>query len=117
MLRKVAKDKKIVSRLFYPSSKKELTTYKNIGIEKVVIAKSNLSIFERHVIENAFMYGKHFIRIHNDDHSDELEYSNYRAFLIHCGDVVEFKNTKVLIRCGHPTGKEQKANRVIKFLQ
>lgn len=52
MLQKVAKDKKIVSQLFYPANKKESTILKSIGIEKFVITKSNKSVFQRHVKES-----------------------------------------------------------------
>lgn len=116
VLQKTSEGKKLVSRLFYPAHKKEETMYKNIGIDKFVVTKSTLSTFEKHVIETDFMHGKHFIRVHNNEDSDDFGYSNFRAFLINCGDVVEFKHRTVLVRCGHPTDKKQKANRLIKIV-
>ena len=114
MIEKISKNKSLVSQTFYPTSKKLETIYKNIGIDKHIITKSTVSVFEQVVVELDYMFDKHFIRVHNNDRSD-YNY-DFRAFIIDCGDVVEFKNNIVYLRSSHPTKRTEKANEVIKFV-
>ena len=114
MIEKISKNKKLVSQTFYPTSKKVDSIYKNIGIEKHIITKSMVSVFEQVVIELDYMFDKHFIRVHNNDRSD-YNY-DFRAFIIDCGDVLEFKNNVVYLRSTHPVKRTEKANGVIKFV-
>ena len=114
MIEKISKNKSLVSQTFYPTSKKLETIYKNIGIDKHIITKSTVSVFEQVVVELDYMFDKHFIRVHNNDRSD-YNY-DFRAFIIDCGDVVEFKNNVIYLRSMHPTKRTEKANEVIKFV-
>lgn len=114
MIEKISKNKKLVSQTFYPTSKKADSIYKNIGIEKHIVTKSIVSVFEQVVIELDYMFDKHFIRVHNNDRSD-YNY-DFRAFIIDCGDVVELKNNVVYLRSTHPVKINEKANGVIKFV-
>jgi len=112
MIEKISKNKSLVSQTFYPTSKKVDTIYKNIGIDKHIITKSIVSVFDEVVIELDYMFNKYFIRVHNNNKRDY----NFRAFIIDCGDIVEFKNNIVYIRREHPTKRAEKANKVIKFV-
>ena len=114
MIEKISKNKSLVSQTFYPTSKKVDTIYKNIGIDKHIITKSMVSVFDEVVIELDYMFDRHFIRVHNNDKSYYKH--NFRAFIIDCGDIVEFKNNIVYIRREHPTKTTEKANEVIKFV-
>ena len=114
MIEKISKNKKLVSQTFYPTSKKIETIYKNIGIDKHIITKSMVSVFDEVVIELDYLFDKHFIRIHNNDKSYYKD--NFRAFIIDCGDIVEFKNNVIYLRSKHPTKRTEKANEVIKFV-
>jgi len=117
LIEKLAKDKKLVSQMFYPHSKKQKTILNNLGIQKHIITQSNVSIFDEVVIEVDFMHDKHFIRIHNNNRDEEgFGYSNFRAFIIYCDDVVEIKNSIIYLRTGHPTESKCKANKIIKFV-
>ena len=117
MIEKISKNKSLVSQTFYPTSKKVDVIYKNIGIDKHIITKSMVSVFDEVVIELDCMFDKHFIRVHNNDRdTDDFNYSNFRAFIIDCGDVVEFKNNTIYLRSTHPTKRTEKANEVIKFV-
>lgn len=117
IIEKIAKNKSLVSQMFYPHKKKQSTTLKNIGIKKHIITKSNVSVFNEVVIEVDFMHDRWFIRVHNNDReTDDFEYSNFRAFLIDCGDIVEIKNNIVYLRTEHPTDRKCKANEIIKFI-
>ena len=114
MIEKISKNKSLVSQTFYPTSKKLETIYKNIGIDKHIITKSTVSVFEQVVVELDYIFDKHFIRVHNNDRSD-YNY-DFRAFIIDCGDVVEFKNNVIYLRSMHPIKRTEKANEVIKFV-
>ena len=83
-------------------------------LRKHIITKSMVSVFEQVVIELDYMFDKHFIRVHNNDRSD-YNY-DFRAFIIDCGDVLEFKNNVVYLRSTHPVKRTEKANGVIKFV-
>lgn len=117
IIEKIAKDKSLVSQMFYPTAKKQKAIFNSIGIEKHIITQSNVDVFNENVIEVDFMHDRYFIRIHNNDReTDDFSYSNFRAFLIDCGDTVEIKNNIVYLRTQHPTDRKCKANKVIKFI-
>lgn len=116
IIEKIAKDKNLVSQMFYPTAKKQKVILNNIGIKKHIITQSNVSVFNEGVIEVDFMHDKWFIRVHNNNNSDEFGYSNFRAFLIDCGDKVEIKNNIVYLRTERPTDRKCKANKTIKFI-
>jgi len=117
MIEKLAKNKSLVTQSFYPTAKKHSVNLKAIGIKKHIVTESSVSVFDKSVVETDFMQDKHFIRIHNNDiNTDGFYYSSFRAFIIYCGDVVEFKNNIIYLRTSHPTKKGCKANRIIKFI-
>lgn len=116
MIEKLAKNKSLVSQMFYPTAKKESTILKAIGINRDIITRSMIDIFNQSVIEVDFMNNRYFIRVHNNDRTESYGYSNYRGFCIYCGDFVEFKNNIIHLRRAHPTDKNCKANEIIKFV-
>jgi hypothetical protein len=116
MIEKLAKDKRLVSQNFYPNRKKQDTIFKNIGIKKHIITQSNVSVFNEVVVEVDFMHDRYFIRVHNNYEEDCYSSNTFLAFLINCGDRVEFKNNIVYLRAEHPTDRKCKANEIIKFI-
>jgi hypothetical protein len=116
MIEKVAKNKTMFSQTFYPTSKKEKVILNNLGIDKRIITESNLSKWNTHKIETDFMFDKHFIRVSNNKETEcDFGFSEFRAFIIDCGNVVEFKNNIITIRTEHPTKNNQKAIEKIYF--
>jgi len=116
LINKLSKGKVLNERLFYPTSKKRSHVRKSLLIPKRSILKSNLTTFLHTVIEVDFMFGKHFIRVHNNMYANDYYGNNpYLAFIINCGDLVEIKNNVVYIRTSHPTNRNEKANQVIYF--
>jgi len=79
------------TQMFYPTAKR----LNRMPLKRKQIEKSNKTLFKEFVAETDFMFGNKFIRVHNnlDVFGGEDEYSSrYRAFVIYCGDTVEFKN-------------------------
>lgn len=118
-IKKVGKDKTLIDQLFYPTSKKRSTIRKNINLESRSVIESSKSFFTNFVVETDTLFGevKPFIRVHNNDRSvNDYGWNNYLAFIIYCGDVVEFKNNQIYVKTLHPTNRKEKANQVIKFI-
>jgi len=118
-IKKVGKDKTLIDQLFYPTSKKRSTIRKNINLESKSVIESNKSFFENFVVETDRLFEEltPFIRVHNNDNSvNDYGWNNYLAFIIYCGDVVEFKNNQIYVKTLHPTNRKEKANQVIKFI-
>lgn len=119
ILKKVGKDKTLIDQLFYPTSKKRSVVRKNINLEVRSIIESNKTFFENFVVETDRLFGEStpFIRVHNNDNSvNDYGWNNYQAFIIYCGDAVEFKNNQIYVKTLHPTNRKEKANQVIKFI-
>lgn len=107
--------------LYYPTTKKRkaILNYFNLPRAGNSIIKSSKSTFDLAVVEPDFMFEKRFIRIHNnlDVCGTDDEYnSRYRAFVIYCGAVVNFKGSSIEVVKEHPTNKGEKAIMKISLL-
>lgn len=116
LIEKLGKGKSLTDRMYYPTSKKCKTIIKQLGLSQRIIDKSNIDTFNTFSIEKDFMNGHHFLIVHNNKRDFHNSMSDFRAFLIDTGDIVEFKNGKVFVKTNHPTKRKEKAIRVFSFI-
>lgn len=118
LLNKALKGKEFTTKQYYPANKKQQEIKEQLKLKGCIITNSAKTKFIDNIVELSTMFGKTFIRVHNNLDLfgvEEYEHSRYRAFLIKVGDVIEFKGRLITIRCEHPTSREKKSLKEIRL--